>query len=451
MNPSKRHFLSSAGLMGAATLAASMIPHEKAWAGDYRALVVVTLDGGNDGNNLLVPLDGAYADYQRARTDVLALPKDSLAALAGNHIGHQFGLHPGLKPLADLFLRERLAVLSNSGALIQPATPEQVRARSVRLPPFLMSHNDQTSFTQGAVEDTSGWAGRGLERLPSALKNRVAAVTMNSQRTLIQGQTTAVSFLNGVGDVWWSRSNLLETSNPYTQAIMRMGRMQFTNDYEREYARTLGYTLDDAVLFAKAGQIAKEPAGDFGDTSDWFTRQAHDLAMLLPVFKSLGLKRQVFQLSFGGFDHHTGQRGSTNMTQDAMLATLGRVLNAFDVSNRASGMDREVVTLVMTEFGRTLRPGSGNGSEHAWGTHYLLMGGPVRGGQVIGSFPSLILGGPDDVDEGKNGRFVPTIGTDQIGSTLLNWLGLPRSSFSKVFPYLHYFQDPTLPIIRELA
>lgn len=451
MNPSKRHFLTSAGLLGSAALASALLPREQAWAGDYKALVVVTLDGGNDGHNLLVPMDAAYADYARARTDVLAIPKDSLAPLSGSFIGHQFGLHPGLKPVAELFNQERVAVLANAGALIQPATPEQVRERSVRLPPFLMSHNDQTSFTQGAVEDTSGWAGRGLERLPSPLKNRVAAITMNHQRTLVQGQSTAVSFLNGVGDVWWSRSDLLNEANPYTQAIMRMGRLQFSNDYEREYAKTLGYTLDDAVLFAKAGQIAKEPAADFGDLGDWFTRQAHDLAMLLPVFKSLGLKRQVFQLSFGGFDHHTGQRGSTAMTQDGMLATLGRVLRAFDESVRASGMDREVVTLVMTEFGRTLRPGSGNGSEHAWGTHFLAMGGAVQGGQVLGSFPSLVLGGPDDVDEGQNGRFVPTIGTDQIGASLFNWMGLPNGSFEKVFPYLKYHKDQLLPLVHAGA
>ena len=71
------------------------------------------------------------------------------------------------------------------------------------------------------------------------------------------------------------------------------------------------------------------------------------------------------------------------------------------------------------------------------------------GGNVVGSFPSLVLGGTDDGDLGKNGRFVPTIGSDQVGATLLQWLGLPSSNYLNVFPDLANYQTKTIPLFRS--
>jgi uncharacterized protein (DUF1501 family) len=130
------------------------------------------------------------------------------------------------------------------------------------------------------------------------------------------------------------------------------------------------------------------------------------------------------------------------------LLTLARVLDAFDATNRANGLDMNVVTLVMTEFGRTLRPGSGGGSEHAWGNHWWLLGGPVAGGTVHGVFPSMVLGGPDDGDPGKNGRHVPSTSSDQVGASLMQWMGMEPTYLLDVFPNLANFKQKTLPLIR---
>lgn len=107
-----------------------------------------------------------------------------------------------------------------------------------------------------------------------------------------------------------------------------------------------------------------------------------------------------------------------------------------------------VVTLVMTEFGRTIRPGSGGGSEHAWGNHWFAVGGPVAGRSVVGRFPSLVLGSADDGDPGKNGRMVPTTSSDQVGATLMQWMGLQGSQFHDVFPNLVNFEQKTIPLLR---
>lgn len=443
----RRHFLGAAGATAASLLGGLALPRLATASEDYRALVVVSLNGGNDGNNCLVPTDGAYGDYQVSRAN-LALPKSSLLALDGTSAGHTFGVHPALAEMQALYNQRRLSFIANVGPLIEPSTGAKVLANAVRLPPFLMSHSDQTAMAQGwmVADDMSGWAGRGLEALPESLRNPVAAVTSDTNRTLVLGKRSPVAFLPPGGTRYWGAADLAFPETPAAQSINRMARWQFANDYEAEYARTMGQAVSDSTLFTKAFLAAGTPVGDFG--SDHLGNNLRSLASVLPVFRSMGLKRQVFLVSWGGFDTHANQRGSDANTQDAQLAVLSKALAAFDQSNKASGLDMNVVTLVMTEFGRTLRPGSGGGSEHAWGNHWFALGGPVAGGGVVGSFPSLVLGSADDGDPNKNGRHVPSLSSDQVGATLMNWLGVPTHQFNEVFPNLVNFQNKTIPLLR---
>ena len=153
-------------------------------------------------------------------------------------------------------------------------------------------------------------------------------------------------------------------------------------------------------------------------------------------------------MQWGSFDTHAAQRGTGPTSQDAQLAVLAKALAAFDSANQASGLDQNVVSLMMTDFGRTLRQASGGGSDHAWGNHWFAMGGPVRGGQVLGTFPSLTLGGPDDSDPNKGGRFVPTTSTDQVGAAAMQWLGLPADQLEAVFPNLANFSQKTIALLN---
>ena len=445
----RRRLLGAAGLLPAAALLGTLPGRGDAAIDDYRVLVVVYLNGGNDGNNTLVPTDAMYTDYQAARQN-LALPKSSLVALPGTAAGHSFGLHPALQPMVDLYGQQRLAFISNVGPLVEPCTAQQVLDGAVDVPPFLLSHSDQTAIVQGwtVSDDNSGWAGRGLELLPSSLRNRAAAVTMDTNRTLVLGRRSSVSTLTPDGARYWGIGDLGHPEQVGTQSLVRMAQWQFANPYEAEYARTYGLAIDDSTFFTQALENAVAPAADFGGADEQIARNLRSIASVLPYFKSVGLKRQVILLQWGGFDTHTNQRGSDRNTQDAQFAVLAKALKAFDDTNRANGLDMNVTTLVMTEFGRTVRPGSGGGSEHAWGNHWWAFGGPVAGGSVVGTFPSPVLGGPDDGDLGRNGRHVPTISSDQVGATLMQWLGLSSSLFHDVFPNLVNFPLKTIPLLR---
>lgn len=447
----RRHFLAAAahpvlasvgtaGLLGALSLPGS------AAAGNYKALVVVHLTGGNDGNNTLVPTDGAYADYARARYD-LALPKDSLISLSSGSAGHSFGMHPALAPLGPLYEQGRVAWVANTGALVQPATAQQVVDRTVEVPPFLLSHSDQQSMAQGWMgdADASGWAGRALERMPADLKNALSAVTFDNNRTLVLGQQSRVAFMTEGGPRYWGNADLAHPEQVSTQSLARMAQWQFANAYEAEYARTFGGGFDESTLFTQAFLRAGVPQGNFG--SDDLARRLRSLASVLPVFKSMGYRRQVFLVNWGSFDTHTGQRGSGPTTQDAQLDVLAKALAAFDQSNVASGQGAEITTLVISEFGRTLRPASGGGTDHAWGNHWFALGGSVAGRQVLGETPSLVLAGVDDADVNGGGRFVPTTSIDQVGASVMQWMGLPASAQLDVFPNLKNFAQKSVPLM----
>lgn len=450
----RRHWLQGMAALGAplamGPLITGLAGSSAAAGGDYRALVVVYLVGGNDGHNTLVPTDAAYNDYQAARRN-LALPKSSLVALPGQTIGHTFGLHPALAALAPIYAQQRLAFVANAGALVVPATGAQVLRNEVKLPPFLGSHFDQVALSQGWLvegEDQSGWGGRALERLPPEMRHAHAAVSTSNQRQLVQGSHSRVSELpfGGSGSGSWGLANLTRPDLPAFADLLQIAREQHANAYDAEYARTYGAALEAALFFVQADALARPPSGDFGNTH--IGQRLARLASLLPVFRSLGLRRQVFLVSWEGFDHHADQRGSSRHSQDGMLAELGPALGAFDAALPAAGMASNVLTLVMSEFGRTLRPGSGGGSEHGWGNHWMLMGEPVAGGQALGTFPGLTLGGPDDGDAQANGRHVPSTSTDQVAATLMQWLGLPPSQFQDVFPNLVNFQQKTIPLLR---
>ena len=449
----RREFLKSIGApalagLGGISLLSNFDISQSAGTNDYKALICLFLPGGNDGNNTLIPLDAAYTDYSNARP-ILALPKESLTPLNGVSAGHSFGLHPGLAPLATLYNNQRLAWIANAGPLIVPATARQVMDHALPIPSFLMSHSDQEAMQQGwgGDADASGWAGRGLEQIPSTLVNRLNAVSMGGQRTLVLGRNSPVSFMDPNGARYWGRADLAQPQSQWAQAINNMAHWQSSNDYEAEYARTFGTSVSEATLFTQVLMAAKPPQANFG--SDDLANKLRSLASVMPVFKSMGYRRQIFLVQWGGFDTHYAQRGNGPNTQDTQLDIVGRAVAAFDQANIAAGLNLDTTTLMMSDFGRTLRPVSGAGSDHAWGNHWFVMGGAVAGGQVVGKFPSLVLGGADDADPGRGGRMVPSTSTDQVGATVMRWMGLPAAQLGTVFPNLINFAQKDLGFLHS--
>lgn len=443
MTLDRRNFLKHAGAVSLAGLGATLARVADVHAADYKALVVVFLSGGHDGNNLLVPLDGAYNDYAKARPS-LALPKDSLVSLPGTHIGHKFGLSPASRSLRTLFEQQKLAIVANAGALVQPTTLDQLRNRTAKLPPFLGSHTEQEQWIQGWMgdEDLSGWGGRALDAMPQSLKNKQPLISLARDYTAVLGNETPLSLANSNGTSNWGRANLQNTNDLTQKRLEWLSRAQSSNAFEGEFSRSMRVAYLDSLEFAKGQQIGAAPTGMFPDMQ--IGRDLRFAARHISYSKQVGARRQVYLVQDGGYDTHTGQLSTDpgNPGLETRFNDVCSSLMGFDQSVRSLGMQDEVVTVVLSEFGRTLDPASGIGSDHAWGNHWFVMGGPVKGGVIYGDdFPTLQTGGPDDASlwDPKRGQWLPQFSSDQFIADTLLWMGLTPAQTLEVLPNLANF------------
>jgi uncharacterized protein (DUF1501 family) len=166
-------------------------------------------------------------------------------------------------------------------------------------------------------------------------------------------------------------------------------------------------------------------------------QQLQQVAQIMLANKNgtgLNMQKQIFFCSLGGFDTHTGELEAHNNLYpqlDSAITTFWTVLN--DI-----GLAEDVVLFTESDFSRTMQPTTTDGSDHAWGSHHMVLGGAVKGGTVYGKFPTFALGGPDDYD--TRGRWIPPIAVDQYGASLINWFGITNpADVATVFPNLSKF------------
>jgi uncharacterized protein (DUF1501 family) len=165
--------------------------------------------------------------------------------------------------------------------------------------------------------------------------------------------------------------------------------------------------------------------------------QLQQVAQIIRLRSSTGMSRQVFFCSLGGFDTHSGQ----SWQQWDLLKQISAAMMSFYNATVEMGVAGQVTTFTESDFGRTLQP-SGTGSDHGWGSHHLVMGGAVKGGDLYGTFPTLALGGPDDAN--TRGVLIPSTSVDQYGATMANWFGVTPAAMPVVFPNLANFSTPNL-------
>jgi uncharacterized protein (DUF1501 family) len=171
---------------------------------------------------------------------------------------------------------------------------------------------------------------------------------------------------------------------------------------------------------------------------DYLGQQLQQVAQVISARSALGVQRQIFFCAVGGFDTHADQLPQ----QVQLLSSVSKGMSAFYQATQELGVANEVTTFTLSEFGRTLEPGSNGGSDHAWGAHQLILGGAVKGNAIYGKFPTLVLSGPDDADQ--NGRWIPTTALDQYAATLATWFGVGATNLPAIFPNLVNFTSGNL-------
>jgi len=405
-------------------------------AADYKALVCVFLYGGNDYGNTLVPYDAAsYALYQGIRP-TLAYARSSLDATALSASvalpnGRQYALAPQLAPLLPIWNAGKMAALLNVGSLIQPTTKAQYTAKSVPLPPKLFSHNDQQSIWQSSLPEgaTSGWGGRIGDLFVSGNGNATFTCVNVSGNAVFLSGATAVQYqvassgsvaLNGI-------KSPLFGSTACSNALRALVTANRTQLFEAEHVRVMSRSIDanESLTAALAGAPALQTVFPTGNS---LADQLKMVARMIGSADALGVKRQVFFVSLGGFDTHD----ALLTTHPALLTSVADAISAFHAATVELGVANQVTSFTASDFGRTL-VGNGNGSDHGWGSMHFVLGGAVRGGRYYGSAPAIANNGPDDVGQG---RLLPTTSVDQVAATLGAWFGAADGALLDVLPNL---------------
>ena len=396
---------------------------------DYKALVCVYLFGGNDSNNMTVPVDNTrYTAYQSLRGG-LALTGAKLLAPIDDGSGNPYALHYGLAEMNPLYNSGRLAIVLNVGLLNRPLTRAEYLAGQ-SAPSNLFSHSDQTTQAQTGTSrpDGSGWGGRLLDRF--GITDTLAAVSVSSPALFLQGFDVKANVippganLKLHGMAFWPQAQ----ADTRRQAVNAMIQIDNGSPLRQAANRAFADGLQLADAIAPDGSLPPI-ATAFPNTS--IGNQLKEVARLMQVRAGMGPGRQVFFCSMGSFDTHSSQ----DWTHWNLLSQLSQALAAFDTATTELGLASQVTTFTQSEFGRTLQS-NGSGSDHGWGSHQLVLGGAVRGG-VYGQMPTFALSGPDDAN--NRGVWIPTISTAQFGATLGRWFGASEADVAWAFPNLTEF------------
>lgn len=435
-------FTSLAGKLGLAHAAVGS--SGRLLGGDYRALVCVYLYGGNDAFNLLVPTGGAeYAEYAQAR-GALALPAASLLPLSPSMPpagGGSYGLAPQLPRLAALFNQAQspLAIAANVGPLLYPITKAQYQAGSVPVPSQLFSHSDQTVTWQKPAADLAirrGWGGRLADMFFASNPNPQLSmnISVDGENVFQAGNTVVPYFVgqNGAESIPFVDEQPWNADRRAVFSALRDA--PHGHAMQRQYAAVMRRSMANGSQVNAALAAATPLATPFPDSH--LGRQLRMVARLVSARAGLQMQRQVFFVGLGGFDTHAAQLAD----HADRLDELDQALAAFHAATVEMGLADAVTTFTASEFGRTTSV-NGDGTDHGWGSHHLVLGGAVNGRRIYGTMPRLAVGGPDDAGWGQ---IIPTVAVDQYAATLSRWYGVPPGEMATVFPNIGRFAQADL-------
>jgi uncharacterized protein (DUF1501 family) len=425
-------------------------------ASDYKALVCVFLFGGNDHANTVVNYDSAsHAAYSAIRggTQGIALARDSLAATVLRPTqpladGLQYALHPSMPGLAGLFNAGRAAVLLNVGPLVVPLTRAQYESGDRKrwpVPPKLFSHNDQQSVwqSQEAEGSTVGWGGNiGDLALSSNARALFTCISAGGNTVFLAGDQALQYQVSTSGAVGINAvKSRVYGSSAVQSAVAQLVQAARDHVLEQEYNRVVKRSIDAEVEVASA--LSAVNVATAFPSGNSLADQLRIVARLIAARNALGVKRQVFFVSLGGFDLHDNLIDN----QPTLMDRVSTAMTAFYNATVELGVADKVTAFTASDFGRTLAS-NGDGSDHGWGSHHLIVGGAVRGAAFYGKPPPVSIGNsgaPQDQWHVGQGRLLPSTSVDQLAATLARWFGAAEAELAGIVPNLRNFGGPDYP------
>jgi len=452
-NISRRKFIGqSCATIGYTTLFSSLI-NMKAFAAsamnnsslrdasDYKALVFLTLDGGNDSFNMLIPSGTTeYAEYATTRSDLAIAQADILGINPITTDGREFGLNPSMQNMQQLFESNNLAFLSNVGTLIEPTSMADYQSGAVDTPLGLFSHSDQAQHMQtGRPHERTnrGWGGRIADLVQSMNTNENISmnISLNGINFFQYGNEVIPFVITTEGAI---SIEGYEGASVYDTARTTAMNSMMDHDYQDIYKNTFKNTVQTSNEAALEFQAVIDQIPDFTtpypDPDNYLARQLRMVGKIIAARNTFGFKRQTFFIRLGGWDHHA----ELLHNHGELLSQVDVALHYFNGVMEELNMHENVTTFNVSDFGRTLTS-NGNGSDHAWGGNTFMMGGSVIGKDMYGNYPSLDLN--SDLSLYNRGVLIPTTPTDLYFAELAQWFGVPNSDLDMIFPNLSNFYD----------
>lgn len=429
---SRRKFLRQVSTLALAAGLSGWTQTSFAAGNDYKALVCIFLFGGSDSFNMLIPKDkNQYDLYRQARQELAVGAEAILPSTYTLSDGRAFGLHPQLAEIDNLMQQGKVAWQLNMGTLVEPVTRAQYLNKSVLLPPQLFSHNDQQAQWQKLdpfYQDNTGWGGRLADQQQNSSGNKAFSnISLRGSNVFQTAQQTSPYSITTQGPIRVD-GYLYSWDASRKTAIDTMLAANYPSPLRQGYAdvhrRALAYYEDVRSALDQAPEIQTV----FPDSD--LSRQLKMVAQMIAAAPSLGVKRQIFFCSQGGFDTHAKQ----NNDQPRLFSQISQALAAFYQSTVELGVSQQVTSFTLSEFGRTFNS-NGDGSDHGWGGHQLVVGDAVKGG-FYGKMPDLTIEGADDTDRG---RFIPSTAVEQFAAPLAQWFGASSADLDYILPNLGRF------------
>jgi uncharacterized protein (DUF1501 family) len=377
----RRSFLKSSTLLALAPT----VPHFLAWTAraaepvrDGRILVVIEMNGGNDGINTVVPItDEGYAKYRKT----LHLDKDRLVK-----VSDKVGLNPAMGDAGKLLEAGQLAIVQGVGY----PNPNRSHFRSMAI--------WQTARFDEEEHKSYGWLGRALDGGPAGGSGLL--VGSGAPPVALRGRRAAVSAIERIDDF-----TLAAGADPRKA----LGKEEPADDLNAFVRRTM---LD---AYATADRITQAAKKEEGGARYPQTGLASRLQLIARLLKG-GVGARVFYAVQGGYDTHYAQL----QAHSRLLYELSSGIRAFLDDLKAAGLAERVTVLAFSEFGRRVQENGSSGTDHGTAGPVFLTGPGIKGG-LVGTTPSLLDLDDGDLKVGLDFRRV-------YASVLEDWLGLSAAT-----------------------
>ncbi len=408
-------------------------------SGDYKAIVCILLEGGADSFNMIAPIQNdAYEKYKEVRKNI-ALKQDSLLKIT-----NEYGFRDNMLAMQNLFKRNKLAVVANVGTLIEPITPKEVLNNSKPVPFELFAHNTQRNqwfMADSTGNSKSGWAGRAIDYFYTQGEKASTYGNINVS------DVNTIMFYGGRKEaIHFNEANISSDTMKNYGFGPESGGSDLGEVYQSIYESKKDSKHKMMAEFAKKRvaelNLPYELEGLFDNVKDFngFDTGVHEVgkplgmqlelvAQILSVKDNFpdNPKRQIFFVNHHGWDTHDSDN-------EHQVEYLSKSLGAFQNALEELGIENNVTTFTISDFGRSLSPNSA-GTDHGWGSHAFVMGGAVMGGKIYGTMPKIEIDSPDAWYD----RLVPTISVESYLATLMKWFGASSEDLNNIFPNLKNF------------